>query len=68
MSNPVRFIEFINETGGKYLVNLDLLIGVVEHRGKVMIRTVDDRGSDAILDTIDDVIEKLAAFNIPIIK
>ena len=68
MSNPVRFIEFFNETGGKYLVNLDLLIGVVEHRGKVMIRTVDDRGSDAILDTIDEVIEKLAAFNIPIIK
>jgi hypothetical protein len=33
-----------------------------------MIRTVDDRGSDAILDTIDEVIEKLAAFNIPIIK
>jgi hypothetical protein len=36
---------------------------VVEHRGKVMIRTVDDRGSDTILDTIDEVVEKLAALN-----
>jgi len=63
MSKQVKFVEFINETGGKYLVNVDLLIGVVEHRGKVMIRTVDDRGSDTILDTMDEVIEKLAAFN-----
>jgi hypothetical protein len=63
MSKQVKFIEFINETGGKYLVNVDLLIGVVEHRGKVMIRTVDDRGSDTILDTMDEVLEKLAAFN-----
>jgi hypothetical protein len=57
MSKHVKFVEFINETGGKYLVNVDLLIGVVEHRGKVMIRTVDDRGSDTILDTIDEVVE-----------
>jgi hypothetical protein len=63
MSKHVKFVEFINETGGKYLVNVDLLIGVVEHRGKVMIRTVDDRGSDTILDTIDEVVEKLAALN-----
>jgi len=63
MSKHVKFVEFINETGGKYLVNVDLLIGVVEHRGKVMIRTVDDRGSDTILDTIDKVVEKLAALN-----
>jgi hypothetical protein len=63
MSKQVKFVEFINETGGKYLVNVDLLIGVVEHRGKVMIRTVDDRGSDTILDTMDEVIEKLAALN-----
>jgi hypothetical protein len=63
MSKQVKFVEFINETGGKYLVNVDLLIGVVEHRGKVMIRTVDDRGSDTILDTIDEVVEKLAALN-----
>ena len=63
MSKQFKFIEFINETGGKYLVNVDLLIGVVEHRGKVMIRTVDDRGSDTILDTIDEVVEKLAALN-----
>ena len=63
MSKQVKFVEFINETGGKYLVNVDLLIGVVEHRGKVMIRTIDDRGSDTILDTIDEVIEKLAALN-----
>jgi hypothetical protein len=63
MSKQVKFVEFINETGGKYLVNVDLLIGVVEHRGKVMIRTVDDRGSDTILDTMDEVLEKLAAFN-----
>jgi hypothetical protein len=63
MSKHVKFVEFINETGGKYLVNVDLLIGVVEHRGKVMIRTVDDRGSDTILDTMDEVLEKLAAFN-----
>ena len=63
MSKQVKFIEFINETGGKYLVNVDLLIGVVEHRGKVMIRTVDDRGSDTILDTMDEVLEKLAALN-----
>jgi len=63
MSKQVKFVEFINETGGKYLVNIDLLIGVVEHRGKVMIRTVDDRGSDTILDTIDEVVEKLAALN-----
>jgi hypothetical protein len=63
MSKHVKFVEFINETGGKYLVNVDLLIGVVEHRGKVMIRTVDDRGSDTILDTIDEVMEKLAALN-----
>ena len=63
MSKQFKFIEFINETGGKYLVNVDLLIGVVEHRGKVMIRTVDDRGSDTILDTIDEVIEKIAALN-----
>ena len=63
MSKQVKFGEFINETGGKYLVNVDLLIGVVEHRGKVMIRTVDDRGSDTILDTIDEVVEKLAALN-----
>lgn len=63
MSKQVKFVEFINETGGKYLVNVDLLIGVVEHRGKVMIRTVDDRGSDTILDTIDEVMEKLAALN-----
>jgi hypothetical protein len=63
MSKQVKFVEFINETGGKYLVNVDLLIGVVEHRGKVMIRTVDDRGADTILDTIDEVVEKLAALN-----
>jgi hypothetical protein len=63
MSKQVKFVEFINETGGKYLVNVDLLIGVVEHRGKVMIRTIDDRGSDTILDTMDEVLEKLAAFN-----
>ena len=63
MSKQIKFVEFINETGGKYLVNVDLLIGVVEHRGKVMIRTVDDRGSDTILDTIDEVMEKLAALN-----
>jgi hypothetical protein len=63
MNKQVKFVEFINETGGKYLVNVDLLIGVVEHRGKVMIRTVDDRGSDTILDTIDEVVEKLAALN-----
>ena len=63
MSKHVKFVEFINETGGKYLVNVDLLIGVVEHRGKVMIRTVDDRGADTILDTIDEVVEKLAALN-----
>ncbi len=63
MSKQVKFVEFINETGGKYLVNVDLLIGVVEHRGKVMIRTVDDRGSDTILDTMDEVLEKLAALN-----
>lgn len=63
MSKQVKFVEFINETGGKYLVNVDLLIGVVEHRGKVMIRTIDDRGSDTILDTMDEVIEKLAALN-----
>ena len=63
MSKQFKFIEFINETGGKYLVNVDLLIGVVEHRGKVMIRTVDDRGSDTILDTIDEVMEKIAALN-----
>jgi hypothetical protein len=63
MSKQFKFVEFINETGGKYLVNVDLLIGVVEHRGKVMIRTVDDRGSDTILDTIDEVVEKLAALN-----
>jgi hypothetical protein len=63
MSKHVKFVEFINETGGKYLVNVDLLIGVVEHRGKVMIRTIDDRGSDTILDTMDEVIEKLAALN-----
>jgi hypothetical protein len=63
MSKQIKFVEFINETGGKYLVNVDLLIGVVEHRGKVMIRTVDDRGSDTILDTIDEVVEKLAALN-----
>jgi hypothetical protein len=63
MSKHVKFVEFINETGGKYLVNVDLLIGVVEHRGKVMIRTIDDRGSDTILDTIDEVVEKLAALN-----
>ncbi len=63
MSKQVKFVEFINETGGKYLVNVDLLIGIVEHRGKVMIRTVDDRGSDTILDTIDEVVEKLAALN-----
>ena len=63
MSKQVKFVEFINETGGKYLVNIDLLIGVVEHRGKVMIRTIDDRGSDTILDTIDEVVEKLAALN-----
>ena len=63
MSKQFKFIEFINETGGKYLVNVDLLIGVVEHRGKVMIRTIDDRGSDTILDTIDEVVEKLAALN-----
>jgi hypothetical protein len=63
MSKQVKFVEFINETGGKYLVNVDLLIGVVEHRGKVMIRTIDDRGSDTILDTIDEVVEKLAALN-----
>jgi hypothetical protein len=63
MSKQVKFVEFINETGGKYLVNVDLLIGVVEHRGKVMIRTIDDRGSDTILDTMDEVLEKLAALN-----
>ena len=63
MSKQIKFVEFINETGGKYLVNVDLLIGVVEHRGKVMIRTIDDRGSDTILDTIDEVVEKLAALN-----
>jgi hypothetical protein len=63
MSKQVKFVEFINETGGKYLVNVDLLIGVVEHRGKVMIRTIDDRGSDTILDNIDEVVEKLAALN-----
>jgi hypothetical protein len=63
MNKQVKFVEFINETGGKYLVNVDLLIGVVEHRGKVMIRTVDDRGSDTILDTIDEVVEKLTALN-----
>ena len=63
MSKHVKFVEFINETGGKYLVNVDLLIGVVEHRGKVMIRTIDDRGSDTILDTMDEVLEKLAALN-----
>ena len=63
MSKQIKFVEFINETGGKYLVNVDLLIGVVEHRGKVMIRTIDDRGSDTILDTMDEVIEKLAALN-----
>jgi len=63
MSKQVKFVEFINETGGKYLVNVDLLIGVVEHRGKVMIRTVDDRGSDTILDTMDEVLEKLTALN-----
>ena len=63
MSKQIKFVEFINETGGKYLVNVDLLIGVVEHRGKVMIRTVDDRGSDTILDTIDEVVEKLVALN-----
>ena len=63
MRKQVKFVEFINETGGKYLVNVDLLIGVVEHRGKVMIRTVDDRGSDVILDTMDEVLEKLAALN-----
>lgn len=57
-----KFIEFTNESGGKYLVNIDHLIGIVEHRGTVMIRTVDDRGADTILDTIDEVLEKLKAF------
>lgn len=64
MSDTVQFVEFINESGGKYLVNVKHLIGVVEHRGKVMIRTVDDRGPDTILDTMEEVIEKLSAFNI----
>lgn len=64
MSDKVQFVEFINESGGKYLVNVNHLIGVVEHRGKVMIRTVDDRGPDTILDTIDEVVAKLAAFNV----
>lgn len=64
MSEKVQFIEFINESGGKFLINVNHLIGIVEHRGKVMIRTVDDRGPDMILDTIDEVLTKLAAFNI----
>lgn len=64
MSDKVQFVEFINESGGKYMVNVNHLIAIVEHRGKVMIRTVDDRGPDTILDTIDEVVEKLAAFNI----
>lgn len=61
MSNVPKFVEFVNESGGKYLVNINHLIGIVEHRGRVMIRTVDDRGPDLILDTVEEVISKLEA-------
>lgn len=53
--SKVKFVQFTNESGSPYLVQLEKLIGVVEHRGKVMIRTVDDRGADLILETIDEV-------------
>lgn len=61
-----KFIDFTNESGGKFLINVDHLIGVVEHRGKVMIRTVDDRGADTILDTAEEVVEKLKKLNVDI--
>ena len=61
--SKVKFVQFTNESGGPFLIQLDKLIGVVEHRGKVMIRTVDDRGADLILETMDEVKEIIRKAN-----
>lgn len=55
------FIRLTSEHGGAMLVNVNHLIGVVEHNGKVYIRTLDDKGADRVLESINEVIELINA-------
>jgi outer membrane usher protein FimD/PapC len=55
------FIKLTSESGGAMLVNVNHLIGVVEHNGQVYIRTVDDKGADRVLEGINDVITLINA-------
>ena len=55
----LRFAQFTTESGGTMLVNAEHIIGIVEHNGKVWIRTIDDKGADRIMETMAEVINIL---------
>ena len=55
------FIKLTTESGGTMLVNVNHLIGVVEHNGKVYIRTVDDKGADRVMESINEIIGQINA-------
>lgn len=59
----LRFAQFTTESGGAMLVNAEHIIGIVEHNGKVWIRTVDDKGADRIMETMAEVINILNDLN-----
>lgn len=55
------FIKLTTESGGTMLVNIKHLIGIVEHNGKVFIRTVDDKGADRVMENMNDIIALINA-------
>lgn len=55
------FIKLTTEHGGTMLVNVNHLIGIVEHNGKVFIRTVDDKGADRVMESITEIAGLIAA-------
>jgi len=56
----MTFVTFTAaDGGGRMVVNLQHIIGLVENRGRVYIRTLDDKGADEIIETMDQVIDIL---------
>lgn len=56
-----KFIKLTAEGGGAMILNVEHIVGIVEHAGKVWIRTIDDKGADRVLNTIAEIEEVLAA-------
>ena len=56
-----KFIKLTAEGGGAMILNVEHIVGIVEHDGRVYIRTIDDKGADRVMNTIGEIEEVLAA-------